>query len=119
MVAFWFPNEGGDPIAEVFTRRVEPRIQRLLVYGTTIFSVVGLCLLAARDTQSAMILGLWLGIYPLIYFVVQYEDRYRYPIMWITFLLAAYPVAVFSRRVNTGRKHSHIEEVEYGHTRRF
>jgi hypothetical protein len=118
-VAFWLPNEGGDPIAEVFTRRVEPRIQRLLVYGTTIFSVVGLCLLAARDTQGAMILGLWLGIYPLIYYFVQYEDRYRYPIMWITFLLAAYPVAVFSRRRNTGRKHSHIEEVEYGHTRRF
>jgi len=103
-VAFWFPNEGGDPIDEVFTRRVEPRIQRILVYGTTFLSVVGLFLLAVRDTHVALIVGLWLGIYPLIYYFVQYEDRYRYPIMWITFLLAAYPVAVLSRRINTGRK---------------
>jgi hypothetical protein len=78
-VAFWFPNEDGDPIDEVFTRRVEPRIQRILVYGTTFLSVVGF-FLAVCDTHGALIVGLWLGIYPLIYYFVQYEDRYRYPI---------------------------------------
>ena len=37
---------------------------------------------------------IWLAFFPLIYYVVQYEDRYRYPIMWITFLLGALPVSL-------------------------
>ena len=38
-----------------------------------------------------------LGLFPLVYYAVQYEYRYRYPILWMTFLLGAFPIAALVR----------------------
>jgi hypothetical protein len=35
-------------------------------------------------------------VFPVIFFLVQFESRYRFPTLWITFLLAAF--ALMGRR---------------------
>jgi hypothetical protein len=50
-----------------------------------------------RPTASR-VLVLWLVIFPLVYYLVQFETRYRYPILWLTWLLAAYFVTAWISR---------------------
>jgi hypothetical protein len=89
-VAFWFPHETESAAREML--RTGRRKERLCIYLMTLLSIVGLWITARRDAKSAAICAMWLGLFPLIYYVVQYEDRYRYPIMWVTFLLGAVPL---------------------------
>jgi len=44
----------------------------------------------ARSTFATILLS-----YPLVYYFVQSATRYRFPIVWITCLLAAYAVLQF------------------------
>jgi hypothetical protein len=80
---FWFP-EG---------RRAWP------LWGLTAISIAGIALLGRRDRPAAWTLAAILALYPLIYYLVQAEERYRYPIVWVTLLLAGYAItaAVASR----------------------
>jgi hypothetical protein len=40
-----------------------------------------------------------LVLFPLVYYVVQYEERYRYPVLWMTFLLGSLPITDFVRHI--------------------
>ncbi len=68
--------------------------ERLVIYLMTALSLPGIYLLYRRDARSAAILGSCLFLFPLIYYIVQFEYRYRYPILWMTFLLGAVPLAI-------------------------
>ena len=65
----------------------------------TFLSVIGLGMMAYRNPENATILAIWLCLYPIIYYLVQFEDRYRYPIMWVTFLLGAVPISFVLERL--------------------
>lgn len=93
-VAFWMP-------AESFTMPTTHgrRRERVVIYLMTLLSVVGLVILYQRDVTSAAILLSCLTVFPLIYYVIQFQDRYRYPIMWVTFLLGAMPITTCARRL--------------------
>jgi len=41
-----------------------------------------------------------LGFIPLIYYTVEYEYRYRYPILWVTFLLGSLLITASVQRAN-------------------
>jgi hypothetical protein len=58
----------------------------------TALSYIGLAVMFRNRRRAAWILASTLGLYPLIYYIVQFEARYRYPIYWATFLPAAYLV---------------------------
>jgi len=94
--AFWLPREKADLLSGVF----EPgrRSERLAIYAMTLASLAGLWLGMRRDAASTAILAGWLLVYPLPYYLVQFEDRYRYPILWITFLLGALAIREAGRR---------------------
>ena len=92
-IAFWMPHESADLPRDVFQRGF--RLQPYTVYTMTWLSLAGLWMQARRDIRSAVLCTIWLAFFPLIYYVVQYEDRYRYPIMWITFLLGALPISLY------------------------
>jgi 4-amino-4-deoxy-L-arabinose transferase-like glycosyltransferase len=79
-VLFWFPVKGLAPF-----RRFPP-----VVWVTTLFSFFGLVRLCNRNWQAVWCLGGTMLVYPLVYYVVQFEPRYRDPIMWISLLLAGY-----------------------------
>ena len=91
-IAFWFPNESGSPVIDL----VKPgfRTLRIVVYTMTLLSLLGLITLFPRDPTSASVCALWLALFPAAYYIIQYVDRYRVPILWVTFLLGAFPIAL-------------------------
>jgi hypothetical protein len=91
-IAFWMPHETADLLRDFWQRGV--RLQPYSVYSMSWLSLAGLWILARRDIRSAVLLAMWLVLFPLIYYVIQYEDRYRYPIMWTTFLSGALPISL-------------------------
>ena len=66
----------------------------------TLLSGPGLVILYRRDVKSATLLISCLTVFPLVYYIVQFEYRYRYPIMWVTFLLGAVPITACVRRLS-------------------
>ncbi|MGB6199052.1 MAG: hypothetical protein WA871_07315 [Candidatus Acidiferrales bacterium] len=91
--AFWMPTE-------TFTIHYASgrRLERVAIYLMTLLSVPGLIMLYRRDVRSFAILVSCLAFFPLVYYVVQFEYRYRYPIMWVTFLLGAVPITACVRK---------------------
>ncbi|MEP7364321.1 MAG: hypothetical protein ABI972_13795 [Acidobacteriota bacterium] len=100
LVAFWFPHERSNPLDELLHGR---SIERSVIYLCTILTLPGL-LLAARRTRFGIVLWSWLLLFPPIYYVVQYEDRYRAPIHWVSFLLAGLCLHSAASRILYGMK---------------
>jgi len=95
-IAFWMPTE-------TFTIHYAGsgrRLERVMIYIMTLLSGPGLVILYRRDVKSATILISGLTVFPLVYYIVQFEYRYRYPIMWVTFLLGAVPITACVRRLS-------------------
>ena len=65
----------------------------------TLLSIPGLWLLWKKNAHAAGILALWLVLFPLIYYVVQFDPRYRFPILWVNFLLAGILMAELAKGV--------------------
>lgn len=95
IIAFWMPTESGTIHYAGSGRRLE----RVIIYLMTVLSGAGLVILYRRDIRSAAVCMSCLAVFPLVYYVVQFEYRYRYPIMWLTFLLGALPVTACARRL--------------------
>jgi hypothetical protein len=95
VIAFWFPTETFTIPIHTGGRRWE----RLVIYLMTLLSVFGLVMLYRRDVTSVAVMFSCLTLFPLTYYVLQFQDRFRYPIMWMTFLLGAMPIAACVRRL--------------------
>jgi hypothetical protein len=107
VIAFWMPTETGTIHYAGPGRRVE----RVAIYLMTILSGVGIVLLSRRDVTSVVVCMSCLTLFPIVYYIAEYEDRYRYPIMWVTFLLGALPittcmVALQNLSAHVYRKHA-------------
>ena len=78
---FWFP----DPAL------AGPRVYA--IWLITLLSVPGIVLMIRhREKASWFLLSLWI-LYPLVYYVVYSNFRYRYPILWASLLPAGYCLA--------------------------
>jgi hypothetical protein len=84
---FWFPLPGGHPYTTA------------IVWLITGLSVPGLILMAWRCEPGALFLVLVLLLYPLVYYIVVADMRYRYPVLWISALAAGYFGSVWNSRV--------------------
>jgi hypothetical protein len=93
-VFFWMPSESGTILNVGHGRHFE----RVVIYLMTLLSGAGLLILYQKDARSAAICMSCLTLYPLVYYILQFEDRYRYPIMWVTFLLGALPITTYMMR---------------------
>jgi hypothetical protein len=75
---FWFPDADGSPW------------HARSIAAVTILAALGMALLARRrDPVVAFFIGVLL-IYPLLYYFVQSDPRYRTPILWIPLLAGGY-----------------------------
>jgi hypothetical protein len=92
--AFWMPTEAFT-VHDASGRRLE----RVAIYLMTLLSVPGLVILCRRDIKSAAVLISCLSVFPVVYYIVEFEDRYRHPIMWVIFLLGAVPITACARRL--------------------
>ena len=73
---FWFPDFG-------LGRAAWP------IWLITLLGFAGLARCAVSNKLAAVLLGGLLAVYPLAYYPVQHVPRYRYPILWVSSLLAA------------------------------
>jgi len=87
---FWFPE-------------VDRTWEAVAVWLVTLLSFLGIGLMAATNrAAAALLLTAWL-LFPLVYYITQFEARYRYPIYWTTLLPAGYALAEFLRRLFRSR----------------
>jgi hypothetical protein len=85
-VHFWFPTNCGKFFG--FYRDEGP-IQAWVIYPSTLLSIPGLVLLWRKTRPAAVICASLVLLYPPIYYLVQFDYRYRLPILWVSFFLAA------------------------------
>jgi hypothetical protein len=85
--AFWFPNATGNPL---YPGNVSREEQITTVF--TLLSLPGLVLIWRMNRYAAGLLVLWLTCFPLVFYFVQFEARYRYPILWATLLPGSYVI---------------------------
>ncbi|MBV8552003.1 MAG: hypothetical protein JOY54_11940 [Acidobacteriaceae bacterium] len=104
-LAFWFPYENGSMLLTLHYERY--RAAYAMIYTLTILSIPGLFLLARSNRSLMVLFGIWLVLFPVPYYVIQYHFRYRMPILWITFLVGSLPLARIAEtlwaRLRTGR----------------
>ena len=91
-ISYWFP------IAQRVTvlGRRDTELHTLLYDGvvslTSLLALPGLVLLWRRNRAALNVLLIWLLFFPLVYYFVLYNDRYRIPILWAILLPAGYAV---------------------------
>jgi hypothetical protein len=90
--AFWLPFEVDSPLQQLIIEG--RRRERLTIYVMTILSVLGLPLLMKSNRTAGFVLASWLLVFPLIYYLHLFEDRYRYPILWVTLVSGSYPLCL-------------------------
>jgi hypothetical protein len=93
-IAFWMPTESGT---RRYVEYAGPNrlLERSLIYLVTLLSIPGWLILYRRDFKSAVLCASCLTVFPICYYFVQFQDRYRYPVMWLSFLLGAFPFAAY------------------------
>lgn len=90
---FWFPAP--DPLT---------LITGIRSYGpwlVTLLSFPGLWFLYQGNKRAALLLGTALLLYPAVYYVVQFDVRYRYPIYWVSLMLAGIAIAHIAAKFRT------------------
>jgi hypothetical protein len=78
VVAFWFP------------RGVEHPFKATVIWIFTLLSLPGLTLMAYRRVPVTIFTVFALTVYPLVYYVIVSDVRYRYPVLWLSMLPAGY-----------------------------
>jgi len=94
IVAVWFPSPTRHPLAD---SGLPPGVPT--VWFMTLLSIPGLWLMWKKSPSAAGILALWLMLFPLIYYIIQFDPRYRFPILWVTLLLAGFLIAQLAKGV--------------------
>lgn len=98
LVHFWLPSDQAD-LRLILQDQSGHRRYSLIVCVTTLLSLPGVYLIVSdKKRWLAVILGLWQALFPLAYYVTQFNIRYRVPILWITFMQAGYVVISLYRR---------------------
>lgn len=90
---FWFPSGAGTPWRTLFTS--DHWLWRWTVDLATVLSLPGLALLYYKNRPAAVICAVFLLAYPIAYYFIQYDWRYRLPITWVSFVLASLTLSWF------------------------
>lgn len=90
---FWFPPLTGFPFKSAIIRLA------------TLLSIPGIILMARRREPLTLFILCVCVVYPILYYIVVSDVRYRYPILWVSLLPCGYflqwIVQRFRRRVPT------------------
>jgi hypothetical protein len=86
---FWFPVAGRQ-------------IAMWTIDVVTPLSLLGLWSLYRNSRAGAILLMSFMVIYPLVYYLIQASERYRFPILWVTFGLGAAGLAALVQWIFPG-----------------
>lgn len=75
---FWFPQPG------------KAAFPAYVIWFATALSVPGFIVMMWRRELAALFIGFALVVYPLMYYIVVSDVRYRYPVLWLSLLAAGY-----------------------------
>ena len=112
VLAFWFPFESSSPLRDL--QMPGRRKERFTIYVMTALSIPGLIVLWTRNSFAAYVLGSWLVFFPGIYYVALFEDRYRYPILWVTLICGSYALCSAGRTVAHLLQHGNKPDLKVG-----
>ena len=98
-VCFWFPSANGI-FQDVLSNPRSPSSSWVL-YPATVLSVPGIFLLWREHRKASWLCLSFLILFPPIYYIVDFDKRYRYPITWVTCLVAGYSIDRILRRWRT------------------
>jgi uncharacterized membrane protein len=73
---FWFPVPGRQ-------------IAMWTIDVMTLLGLLGLLAISQTSRAGALLLASLLAVYPLVYYMIQASERYRFPILWVTYGLGA------------------------------
>lgn len=90
--AFWVPPISDDPGPGVIMR---PWVLDCL----TLLGVAGLFLMWRNARVAAFVVALWLIFFPLIYYFIQFFQRYRFPIVWASLLPGCYFIVALAEGI--------------------
>jgi hypothetical protein len=93
-LAYWFFSARGI----FFDGRHIP-IGIVILWAVTPLSIVGLWLLFKKDRDAASLFLVWLVLFPPIYYVLAYTQRYVFPILWASFIPASYVLSEIAQNV--------------------
>jgi hypothetical protein len=96
--AFWWTTQQANQNDTIW------RPGMLVVF--TMLSVPGLFLMWRNQRNAFWVTLPWLAIYPLIYYFIQFMNRYRYPILWATFLSGSYLLTEVATELMGVRMHT-------------
>lgn len=87
---------------------LDRRTEAVLVWLLTLLSLPGLWAMARKNRlATALMAAAWM-LFPLIYYLIQFEPRYRYPIYWTSLLPAGYALTEIWRRLPLFRSSPHL-----------
>jgi hypothetical protein len=86
---FWFP------------KAVSPEYASFGTALATLLSVPGIVLMFKRRIPFAWAVLFAYGVFPLMYYIVVTDERYRYPIIWCSFLSGGYFLAYLTARLRS------------------
>ena len=73
--------------------------QTALIWALTAMALAALVMIrGSHRVAFRMIAAIWI-MYPLVYYIVQWDNRYRYPIDWTMLLLASHLIVGRSKTV--------------------
>ena len=103
---FWFSTERPLGGAE---RTSAILVKSVLLWCITTAGFLGVALAVRRRQDAGILLAIIVAVYPVSYYLVQFETRYAYPIQWCMLVAACSAVTALrgkflSRRSNTSRK---------------
>jgi len=87
---FWFPE--ADHLWEA-----------VLVWIVTVLSIPGLWVIAQKNPSVACVIGTAWLLFPLVYYVIPFEPRYRYPIYWASLLASGCALAAAWQKLRPAR----------------
>lgn len=94
VTAFWFPSPTGNPFDAT-----DVPLGFLLGWLMVLLSLPGLWVMWRKNRQATAVVLLWLLLFPPIYYVVQFDLRFRNPILWAMFLPAGFFISELGKGV--------------------
>jgi hypothetical protein len=93
-LAYWFFSPRGI----FFDGRHLP-LGILILWGVTPLSLVGLWMLLREDPTAAGLCLIWMLLFPPIHYITLFTPRYRFPLLWVSFIPASYVLSEAAQNI--------------------
>lgn len=89
-IAFWLPSVFQSELSAIPDPRYYSALRDAVVSVASVAALAGLVLLWKRNPAAASVLLIWLLTFPVVYYITQYGERARLPLVWAILLPAGY-----------------------------